>query len=147
MLMEIEYFSMFRDVPLFGTMQCKKICGNSLLTRQLRIMICLLYTSTQNGCSLLLVNSSKGHRLFEKLQSLTVQETSLDEAVKYNAQLKAPSELPLSRKDRILEYEKMTGSQIQKEYLRKHKKRYLKGLLKSMIPYKVKLIIRGGVQK
>lgn len=106
-----------------------------------------LSLETQNGCSLLLVNSSKGHRLFEKLQSLTVQETSLDEAVKYNAQLKAPSELPLSRKDRILEYEKMTGSQIQKEYLRKHKKRYLKGLLKSMIPYKVKLIIRGGVQK
>ena len=106
-----------------------------------------LSLETQNGCSLLLVNGSKGHRLFEKLQSLTVQETSLDEAVKYNAQLKAPSELPLSRKDRILEYEKMTGSQIQKEYLRKHKKRYLKGLLKSMIPYKVKLIIRGGVQK
>lgn len=41
---------MFRDVPLFGTMQCKKICGNSLLTRQLRIMIHgLIYLQTQNG--------------------------------------------------------------------------------------------------
>ena len=99
---------------------------------------------TQNGCSLLLVNSDKGFRMLEHIQTLVMQETSVDSAVKQNEQLKAPSVLPLTRKDRILEYEKMTGSQIQKTYLKKHKKRYMKGLIKSMIPYKVKLIIRGG---
>lgn len=101
---------------------------------------------TQNGCSLLLVNSDKGSVLLENVHSLAMVETSLDSAVKQNAQLKAPSDLPLSRKDRILEYEEMTGSQIQKIYLKKYKKRYLKGLLKSMIPYKMKLIIRGGAE-
>ena len=92
----------------------------------------------------MLVNSDKGHRMLEKIHSLILQETSVESAIKQNDQLKAPSKLPASRKDRILEYEGMTGIQIQKAYLKNYKKRYLKGRLKSMIPYKVKLIIRGG---
>lgn len=103
-----------------------------------------LTLNTQEGCSLLLVNSDKGHRMLEKIHSLILQETSVESAIKQNDQLKAPSKLPASRKDRILEYEGMTGIQIQKAYLKNYKKRYLKGRLKSMIPYKVKLIIRGG---
>lgn len=103
-----------------------------------------LALNTQDGCSLLLVNSDKGHRMLENIQSLILQETPVDSAVKQNEQLKAPSKLPASRKDRILEYEGMTGVQIQKAYLKNYKKRYLKGRLKNMIPYKVKLIIRGG---
>ena len=92
----------------------------------------------------MLINSDKGNRLLQSIQSLILQETSVDSAVKQNEQLKAPSKLPATRKDRILEYEGMTGIQIQKNYLKNYKKRYLKGRLKSMIPYKVKLIIRGG---
>lgn len=103
-----------------------------------------LTLNTQDGCSLLLVNSDKGYRLLEKIHSLILQETPVESAVKQNEQLKSPSKLPESRKDRILEYEGMTGVQIQKAYLKNYKKRYLKGRLKSMIPYKVKLIIRGG---
>ena len=106
-----------------------------------------LTLNTQGGCSLLLINSDKGNRLLQSIQSLILQETSVDSAVKQNEQLKAPSKLPATRKDRILEYEGMTGIQIQKNYLKNYKKRYLKGRLKSLIPYKVKLIIRGGGQK
>lgn len=102
-----------------------------------------LQLDTQNGCSLLLVNSSKGYEMLRNVQSLVLRETSVDSAVKQNVQLKASSELPLSRKDRIFEYEEKTGVQIQETYLKKYRKRYLKGLLKSMIPYKMKLIIRG----
>lgn len=105
-----------------------------------------LTLNTQDGCSLLLVNSDKGYRLLEKIHSLILQETPVESAVKQNEQLKSPSKLPESRKDRILEYEGMTGVQIQKAYLKNYKKRYLKGRLKSMIPYKVKLIIRGGTE-
>lgn len=105
-----------------------------------------LTLNTQGGCSLLLINSDKGNRLLQSIQSLILQETSVDSAVKQNEQLKAPSKLPATRKDRILEYEGMTGIQIQKNYLKNYKKRYLKGRLKSMIPYKVKLIIRGGAE-
>jgi len=38
----------------------------------------------------------------------------------------------------------LTGTQIERVYLSKYRKRYLKGLVKSLIPYKLKVIIRGG---
>ena len=51
--------------------------------------------------------------------------------------------MPESRLKRIQEFENMTGEEIQKVYLNTHRKLVVKGMLKSMIPYKLKLLIRS----
>lgn len=100
--------------------------------------------NTFNGCSLLVVNSDKATKFLSKIETMNIKETRVDEAISQNEQLKHPSRLPDSRKERIKEFELLTGTQIERVYLSKYRKRYLKGLVKSLIPYKLKVIIRGG---
>lgn len=100
--------------------------------------------NTFNGCSLLVVNSDKAAKFLSKIETMNIKETRVDEAISQNEQLKHPSRLPDSRKERIKEFELLTGTQIERVYLSKYRKRYLKGLVKSLIPYKLKVIIRGG---
>ena len=100
--------------------------------------------NTFNGCSLLVVNSDKATKFLGKIETMNIKETRVDEAISQNEQLKHPSRLPDSRKERIKEFELLTGTQIERVYLSKYRKRYLKGLVKSLIPYKLKVIIRGG---
>lgn len=102
--------------------------------------------NTFNGCSLLVVNSDKATKFLSKIETMNIKETRVDEAISQNEQLKHPSRLPDSRKERIKEFELLTGTQIERVYLSKYRKRYLKGLVKSLIPYKLKVIIRGGKQ-
>lgn len=102
--------------------------------------------NTFNGCSLLVVNSDKATKFLSKIETMNIKETRVDEAISQNEQLKHPSRLPDSRKERIKEFELLTGTQIERVYLSKYRKRYLKGLVKSLIPYKLKVIIRGGGQ-
>lgn len=102
--------------------------------------------NTFNGCSLLVVNSDKAAKFLSKIETMNIKETRVDEAISQNEQLKHPSRLPDSRKERIKEFELLTGTQIERVYLSKYRKRYLKGLVKSLIPYKLKVIIRGGGQ-
>ena len=102
--------------------------------------------NTFNGCSLLVVNSDKATKFLSKIETMNIKETRVDEAISQNEQLKQPSRLPDSRKERIKEFELLTGTQIERVYLSKYRKRYLKGLVKSLIPYKLKVIIRGGGQ-
>ena len=103
--------------------------------------------NTFNGCSLLVVNSDKATKFLSKIETMNIKETRVDEAISQNEQLKHPSRLPDSRKERIKEFELLTGTQIERVYLSKYRKRYLKGLVKSLIPYKLKVIIRGGGKK
>ena len=100
--------------------------------------------NTFNGCSLLVVNNDKATKFLSKIETMNIKETRVDEAISQNEQLKHPSRLPDSRKERIKEFELLTGTQIERVYLSKYRKRYLKGLVKSLIPYKLKVIIRGG---
>ena len=100
--------------------------------------------NTFNGCSLLVVNSDKATKFLSKIETMNIKETRVDEAISQNEQLKHPSRLPDSRKERIKEFELLTGTQIERVYLSKYRKRYLKGLVKSLIPYKLKVIIRWG---
>ena len=94
-----------------------------------------------------MVNSDKATKFLSKIETMNIKETRVDEAISQNEQLKHPSRLPDSRKERIKEFELLTGTQIERVYLSKYRKRYLKGLVKSLIPYKLKVIIRGGGQK
>lgn len=97
---------------------------------------------TENGCSLVLVNNERAMRLFQKLDLLETVQTTIEEATHCNKQLKQPSKLTNCRDVRISEYETMDGQQIQKAYLKSHRKTVLKGQLKAILPYRVKLFIR-----
>lgn len=98
---------------------------------------------TENGCSLLLVNNDRAEKLLETVVDLDKVETTIEQAAHCNKQLNEPSRLPESRKKRIEEYESMSGPQIQKVYLKTHRKTVVKGKLKALMPYKLKLLIRS----
>ena len=70
-------------------------------------------------------------------------ETTIEQAVHCNKQINEPSRLPESRQKRIGEYESMSGQQIQKVYLKTHRKTVVKRKLKALMPYKLKLLIRS----
>ena len=99
---------------------------------------------TENGCSLLLVNNRHAMQLLDEIESLDRVETTVEQAAHCNKQLNAPSKLMDSRQNRIGEYESMSGQQIQKEYLKNHRKTVVKGQLKALMPYKLKLRIRSA---
>jgi len=98
---------------------------------------------TENGCSLLLVNNDRAEKLRETIVDLDKVETTVDQAAYCNKQLNEPSKMPESRQKRIEEFESMSGQQIQKVYLKTHRKTVLKGKLKALMPYKLKLLIRS----
>lgn len=99
---------------------------------------------TKNGCSLLLVNNRHAMLLLDEIESLDRVETTVEQAAHCNKQLNAPSKLMDSRQNRIGEYESMSGQQIQKEYLKNHRKTVVKGQLKALMPYKLKMLIRSA---
>mgnify|MGYP004482294675 CR=1 FL=1 len=99
---------------------------------------------TENGCSLLLVNNRHAMQLLDEIESLDRVETTVEQAAHCNKQLNAPSKLMDSRQNRIGEYESMSGQQIQKVYLKNHRKTGVKGQLKALMPYKLKLLIRSA---
>lgn len=98
---------------------------------------------TENGCSLLLVNNDRAEKLLETVTDLDKVETTIEQAAHCNKQLNEPSRLPESRQKRIGEYESMSGQQIQKVYLKTHRKTVVKGKLKALMPYKLKLLVRS----
>lgn len=98
---------------------------------------------TENGCSLLLVNNQRAMRLLDELESLDRVETTVEQAAHCNKQLNEPSKLPDSREKRVREFESLTGEEIQKIYLKTHRKIIAKGQLKALMPYRLKLLIRS----
>lgn len=99
--------------------------------------------ATENGCSLLMVNSEKGQALLDTISDLDKVETTIEQAAHCNMQLNAPSKLPESREKRKAEYETLSAKEIQRAYVRNHRKAWLKGWLKARIPYKLKLLMRA----
>lgn len=98
---------------------------------------------TENGCSLLLVNNERAEKLLETVVDLDKVETTIEQAAHCNKQLNEPSKLSESRQKRIEEYVSMSGQQIQEVYLRTHRRTVVKGKLKALMPYKLKLLIRS----
>lgn len=98
---------------------------------------------TEDGCSLLLVNNNRAEKLLETVVDLDKVETTIEQAAHCNKQLNEPSRLPESRQKRIEEYVSMNGQQIQKVYLKTHQKTVVKGKMKVLMPYKLKLLIRS----
>lgn len=98
---------------------------------------------TQNGCSLLLVNNQHAMRLLDEIESLDREETTIEQAARCNKQLNEPSKLPDSREKRKKEFESLSAEDIQRIYLKTHRKTVVKGQLKALMPYRLKLFIRG----
>lgn len=98
---------------------------------------------TEDGCSLLLVNNNRAEKLLETVVDLDKVETTIEQAAHCNKQLNEPSRLLESRQKRIEEYVSMNGQQIQKVYLKTHQKTVVKGKMKVLMPYKLKLLIRS----
>lgn len=98
---------------------------------------------TENGCSLLLVNNPRAMRLLDKIESLNRVETTVEQAARCNKQLNEPSKLPDSREKRMKEFESLSAEDIQRIYLKTHRKTVVKGQLKALMPYRLKLLIRG----
>lgn len=99
--------------------------------------------ATENGCSLLMVNSEKGQALLDTISDLDKVETTIEQATHCNMQLNAPSKLPESRKKRMAEYETLSAEEIQRAYVDCNRAKVFKGWLKSLVPYKMKLKMRA----
>lgn len=97
---------------------------------------------TENGCSLLIVNNERAEKLLESIDDLDKVQTTIEQAARFNKQLNEPSRLPGSRQKRIKEFESMSGPQIQRTYLKTHKKTVVKGRLKAIIPIRLRLFVR-----
>ena len=90
-----------------------------------------------NGCSLLLVNSSKGEKLLKGI-SVDLQKISLDFALHNNKQLYTPSKKSLNRNEILEEYCSCSASQIQKNYCSKYRRKRLLARIKYLIPTKIR---------
>ncbi len=93
-----------------------------------------------DGCSLMLINSNKAAAILKDLQ-ISYKEISLTDAVKYNAQLKAPSSCNEKRNVRTKEYEDGNFSYIRKNFKKQNTIRNLKGKLKYAAPKPVKALL------
>lgn len=99
--------------------------------------------NTAGGCSLMLVNSDRANKLLRNIQSLNLAETTLDQATRCNGQLKAPSKMSSKRERLAMEFADRTGEEIQKMYLKGNKKYVVRGIIKALIPYRLKVVARS----
>lgn len=94
----------------------------------------------KNGCSLLLVNSSKGEMLLNSINA-NLQKIPLDFALLHNEQLHTPSKMPFDRNDILEEYCNIPASQIQKNYCKKYRKKRIIARIKYLIPPAIKRVL------
>ena len=106
-----------------------------------------LPVDSYNGCSLVIVNTEKGKRVFDSLVNVSAVKTKIDLAIKHNAQLVAPSMMEGNRKKRIYEYKHVSGSEIQKIFCKNNRLNIIKGKIKSVIPYRLKVKLRAIISK
>lgn len=96
--------------------------------------------NTEDGCSLVLINSDAAKKVFEKLD-IRKQEIPLDEAVKYNKQLSSPSVARYDRDELLREYREESAETIQNSFKKRSKKQILIGKIKYLIPKSIKRLL------
>ena len=90
-----------------------------------------------------MINNKRGDALWEESKNdVDYVRTSPEEAVCKNRQLKAPSQLPPSRKTRTDEYVNLSGKEIQSVFLKTNALGFIKGSLKTIVPTPVKSFIK-----
>lgn len=96
--------------------------------------------STDNGCSLVLVNTKKAQGIFERLK-LQSKEISIEAATKNNSQLKFPSKSRFDREKLFREFRQESAGVIQKRFVNDNLKAIFIGRLKYFIPLKLKKVL------
>lgn len=99
---------------------------------------------TTAGCSLLLVNNEKAQSVLKDMQEIELVEVAIEKAIRRNAQLMFPSKKSLMRDELIREYETLAAKEIHMNFIRKNKMVMIKGFIKSLIPYRVRMFLRAN---
>lgn len=101
-----------------------------------------LNIDTKEGCSLLFINNSNAQKILNNISDLHMIKVTLAQAVRSNEQLKHPSDTPAMREELMKQYEALTAIEMQKLFIKNNTKAIIKEFVKSLVPYRVKLIIR-----
>ncbi len=96
--------------------------------------------STENGCSLIVVNSEKGEEIFKNLK-IHYQEVEKNSAIQYNGQLSNPSSKPDTYSVRCKEYEAQDIENIEKVFFKTHAKQNFVGRIKYSMPLCIKKML------
>lgn len=94
----------------------------------------------KSGCSLLLVNSSKGVEMMNDL-NVSMQEIPLEFAVRNNEQLRVPSRKSVNRDDILEEYCNCSAEEIQKNYRKRYRRKRVIARIKYMILPEIKRLM------
>lgn len=93
-----------------------------------------------DGCSLVLTNTAKAEKLLSMLD-INYKEISLNNAVKYNEQLRSPSSEPIMRDELLRQYREEDAETIQRTFKKRNKKAILIGKMKYLVPKKLKKLL------
>lgn len=94
-----------------------------------------------NGVSVLLINTEKGHDIFNKIKHCnSVYSISISDAIKGNRNLIMPSNMPAKRKD---VYERIQKYGLEKVITEDCKFQYVRPLVRKMFPKKLKYKIKS----
>ena len=98
----------------------------------------------ENGVSMLMINTEKGHNLIEQLafgKNIYLQESNLDTAMQDQTHLSRPVSKPVIRDKIYVELNSKGYRFIEKKYLRPPKYLYYK--ISAMLPKSIKSILKG----
>lgn len=98
--------------------------------------------NTYYGCSLVIPNTDKGKGLLEQTEDLVTEAVEIDFAINRNEQLIHPTILREKRQEHLKDYRILSGKEIETFYFINDKKSVLKGRIKRLIPYSLKVLIR-----
>lgn len=88
------------------------------------------------------INNSNAQKILNNISDLHMIKVTLAQAVRSNEQLKHPSDTPAMREELMKQYEALTAIEMQKLFIKNNTKAIIKEFVKSLVPYRVKLIIR-----
>lgn len=98
----------------------------------------------ENGISCILVNTEKGHELFEvSKKNIILYNSSFEKVVRKNPALQLPPSRPSDRDVYINEYIRHGYNGIEDLYKKKYGKKYPIFVIKNLIPNKIKRILHG----
>lgn len=102
---------------------------------------------TENGCSLILVNTNNANKILNELDNIELYQVDIENAVRGNAQLEHPSAESNIRSQLATQFETSNAEVLYKYFLQKNIFSIIKGKVRSVIPYRLKLSLRKKIYK
>jgi len=96
---------------------------------------------SNKGVSLVLINSNNGKRIFDEIiKDIEYMDSTIENAVLMNGNLEEPSKRPKIRNEIYIKFNNYEFEQFLKKYLEPKNK--VKGIVKTIIPNRLKIIVR-----